>query len=37
LGHREEADRMLFPLLAAFEKGAFLGQGADGMSNDWKA
>ena len=37
LGRRDEADRMLFPLLEAFEKGAFQGQGTDGMSYDWKA
>jgi hypothetical protein len=37
LGRLEEADRMLFPLLAAFEKGGFQGKGARGMSNDWKA
>ncbi len=37
LGRREEADRMLFPMLEAFEKGAFQGQNANGMSNDWKA
>jgi hypothetical protein len=37
LGRRAEADRMLFPLLAAFEEGKFQGQGANGMSNDWKA
>jgi len=37
LGRREEADRMLFPMLAALEKGSFQGKGAKGMSNDWKA
>lgn len=36
LGRREDADRMLFPMLEAFEKGAFQGQNANGMSNDWK-
>jgi hypothetical protein len=37
LGRREAADRMLFPMLEAFEQGAFQGQAANGMSNDWKA
>lgn len=37
LGRREEADRMLFPMLDAFAKGSFQGKGAKGMSNDWKA
>jgi hypothetical protein len=37
LGRRNEADRILFPLLEAFEEGAFQGQGANGMSRDWKA
>ena len=37
LGRRQEADRLLFPMLEAFAKGGFQGQGANGMSNDWKA
>ena len=37
LGRREEADRILFPLLDAIEKGGFRGRGHNGMSNDWKA
>jgi hypothetical protein len=37
LGRVEEADRMLFPMLAAFEQGSFQGKGARGMSKDWKA
>ena len=37
LGRRDEADKILFPMLASFEKGSFEGIGANGMSNDWKA
>ncbi len=37
LGRREQADRLLFPMLEAFAKGAFQGQAANGRSNDWKA
>jgi len=37
LGRREEADRMLMPMLQAFEQGQFEGRGAKGMSNDWRA
>ena len=37
LGRRDEADRILFPMLDSFEKGGFEGVGANGMSNDWKA
>ena len=36
LGRRDEADRILFPMLEAFEKGGFQGYGPNGMSNDWK-
>ena len=36
LGRREEADRILFPMLDAFEKGGFQGSGPNGMTNDWK-
>lgn len=37
LGRRDAADRMLMPMLKAFEDGGFQGQRADGMSYDWKA
>jgi hypothetical protein len=37
LGRTEDADRILMPLLGAFERGGFQGQGTNGMSNDWKA
>jgi len=37
LGRRDEADKILFPMLDSFEKGSFEGMGANGMSNDWKA
>jgi hypothetical protein len=37
LGRREEADRMLMPMLQAFEQGKFEGKGANGLSNDWRA
>ena len=37
LGRREEADRILFPLLDAIEKGGFCGHGPNGRSNDWRA
>ena len=37
LGRREEADKILFPMLESFEKGSFEGVGHNGMSNDWKA
>jgi hypothetical protein len=37
LGRIQEADRMLFPLLEAFAKGAFQGRCSNGMSKDWKA
>lgn len=36
LGRRDQADRILFPMLDAFEKGSFQGRGPNGMSNDWK-
>ena len=36
LGRREEADRILFPMLDAFEKGGFQGAGPNGMTKDWK-
>jgi hypothetical protein len=37
LGRREEADRILFPMLEEFARGGFHGLGANGMSNDWRA
>jgi len=37
LGRIEEADKMLFPMLEAFAKGAFQGRCDNGMSKDWKA
>jgi len=37
LGRVEEADKMLFPMLDAFAKGAFQGHCDNGMSKDWKA
>jgi hypothetical protein len=37
LGRRDEADKILFPMLDSFEKGRFEGTAANGMSNDWKA
>ena len=37
LGRREEADRILFPMLDGLEKGKFQGFGPNGMTNDWKA
>ena len=37
LGRRDEADKILFPMLDSFEKGSFEGVGPNGMSNDWKA
>ena len=37
LGRHKDADAILFPMLAAFEKGGFQGVGANGMTYDWKA
>jgi hypothetical protein len=37
LGRRADADAMLFPLLAGYEKGGFQGFGANGKSYDWKS
>jgi hypothetical protein len=37
LGRRDEADRILFPMLKSFDQGAFQGTGPNGMTNDWKA
>jgi len=36
LGRREEADRILFPMLETFARGGFAGVSANGMTNDWK-
>ncbi|MBN2577753.1 MAG: hypothetical protein JXB10_02090 [Pirellulales bacterium] len=37
LGRRDEADRILFPMLKSFEEGSFQGFAPNGMTNDWKA
>ena len=37
LGRVKDADKMLFPMLEAFDKGAFQGRCDNGMSKDWKA
>jgi hypothetical protein len=37
LDRREEADRILFPMLDAFDKGSFSGRGPSGRTNDWRA
>jgi hypothetical protein len=37
LGRHEEADAILFPMLRAYEEGAFQGRGVNGMTFDWKA
>ncbi|MGA2034216.1 MAG: hypothetical protein ABSG68_18380 [Thermoguttaceae bacterium] len=37
LGRREEADRILFPMLDGLANGKFQGFGPNGMTNDWKA
>ncbi|HEV2494057.1 MAG TPA: hypothetical protein VG204_13410 [Terriglobia bacterium] len=36
LGRRQEADRILFPLLRSFEDGGFQGRGPGGRTYDWK-
>ena len=36
LGRREEGDRILFPLLRAYEEGGFQGRGPNGKTKDWK-
>ena len=36
LGRNAEADAMLFPVIQAFENGAFQGRGPNGLSYDWK-
>jgi hypothetical protein len=37
LGRKEEADKILFPMVESFEKGSFQGSAPNGMTNDWKA
>ena len=37
LGRRDEADRILFPLLDAFRRRGFQGVGPNGRTYDWKA
>jgi len=37
IGWHQDADAMLFPMLAGFEKGGFQGFGPNGMTYDWKA
>jgi hypothetical protein len=36
LGRRDEADRILFPMLDSFAKGGFEGTAPNGMTYDWK-
>jgi len=36
LGRNSEADAILFPVLQAFENGAFQGRAPNGLSYDWK-
>lgn len=36
LGRRQDADRILFPLLRSFEDGGFQGRGPGGRTYDWK-
>jgi hypothetical protein len=37
LNRIQDGDRILFPMLDAFNKGDFQGRGPNGMSKDWKA
>lgn len=37
LGRHKDADAILFPMLATYEKGGFQGFGPNGLSYDWKA
>jgi hypothetical protein len=37
LGRRADGDRILFPMLKAYEDGAFQGFGPNGKSYDWKS
>ncbi|HVC90490.1 MAG TPA: hypothetical protein VND66_07705 [Acidobacteriaceae bacterium] len=36
LGRKQEADRILFPMLDAYGQGGFQGWGPNGHSNDWR-
>ena len=36
LGRKEEADKILFAMLAEYDRGGFEGRGANGRSNDWR-
>ncbi len=36
LGRREAADQILLPMLGGFDQCGFEGQGANGMTNDWR-
>jgi hypothetical protein len=36
LGRRQEGDRILFPILRAFEEGQFQGWGPNGKTYDWR-
>ena len=36
LGRREEGDRIMFPILQAYEEGGFQGRGPNGKTKDWK-
>ncbi len=36
LGRRQDGDRILFPVLEAFEDGKFQGRGPNGKTYDWK-
>jgi len=36
LGRRDQADQILMPMLAEYDKGGFEGRGANGKSNDWR-
>jgi hypothetical protein len=36
LGQKEQADKILFPMLDSFSKQAFSGRAENGMTNDWR-
>ncbi len=36
LGRKKDAERILFPMLRAYEKGAFQGECENGMTKDWQ-
>ncbi len=36
LGEKDQADKMLMPMLEAFERQGFSGRAANGLTNDWK-